>query len=109
MAANVPALNAAGFELRIREPRWHEHRLLTGEDPSVNLHVFSPDCPERIRHLMFRDWLRANPADAAMYVDAKRAAATATVAGEQAMDYNQGKEGVIREVYTRMFVADGLL
>ena len=109
MAANVPALNAAGFELRIREPGWHEHRLLMGEEPRVNLHVFSPDCPETIRHLMFRDWLRANPDDAALYVDAKRAAAVATVAGALVMDYNQRKEAVIREIYARMFAANGLL
>ena len=107
--AYVPALNAAGFELRIREPDWHEHRLLAGDDPRVNLHVFSPDGPETIRHLMFRDWLRANPDDAGRYVAAKRAAATATVAGELVMVYNQRKEAMIREIYARMFAANGLV
>ena len=109
-AAHVSVLETAGFELTIREPGWHEHRLLKSDDPRVNLHVFSPDCPETIRHLMFRDWLRAHPDDAAMYLDVKRAAAIeATVAGEHVMDYNQRKEAVIHEIYARMFAAHRLL
>ncbi len=108
-AAYVPALEADGFLLAIREPDWHEHRAFKGHDPRVNLHVFSPDCPETIRHLMFRDWLRAHPDDVALYAEAKVvAAAESTAAGEFGMDYNQRKEAVIREIYARMFVAHGL-
>jgi GrpB-like predicted nucleotidyltransferase (UPF0157 family) len=55
-SAYVPALEAAGFRLVIRERGWHEHRVLTTDNPRTNLHVFSPDCPEVIRHRMFRDW-----------------------------------------------------
>ena len=44
--AYVPALEAAGYELTIRERDWHEHRALKGTDPRVNLHVFSDGCPE---------------------------------------------------------------
>lgn len=106
----VPALEVAGFRLTIREPGWHEHRLLTGVDPQVNLHVFSPDCPETIRHAMFRDWLRAHPDDAALYAAAKRtAAAETTASGELVMDYNLRKQPIIREIYARMFAAHGLL
>ncbi|HVL97560.1 MAG TPA: GrpB family protein [Solirubrobacteraceae bacterium] len=32
--------------LRIREPDWHEHRMLKGFDPEVNLHVFGADATE---------------------------------------------------------------
>ena len=32
-AAYLPDLEAAGFELRIREPEWEEHRVLTDRDP----------------------------------------------------------------------------
>ncbi len=42
----LPRLEAAGFELVIREPWWHEHRALTHDDPRGNLHVFGPDSPE---------------------------------------------------------------
>src|SRR5438094_7941539 len=37
----VPDLMAAGYVLRIREPEWHEHRVLKGPDTDVNLHVFT--------------------------------------------------------------------
>jgi GrpB-like predicted nucleotidyltransferase (UPF0157 family) len=106
----VADLQRIGFELTIREPGWHEHRLFKGDRPRVNLHVFSPECPETVRHLMFREWLRTHPEDADRYVDAKRVAATAaTTAGESVMDYNLRKEAVIREIYARMFAAHGLL
>ena len=35
--AYVAPLEAAGYTLRIREPDWHEHRLLNGPDTDVNL------------------------------------------------------------------------
>ena len=41
----VPALEAAGFRLRIREPNWHEHRLFVADAPRVNVHVFGPTAP----------------------------------------------------------------
>lgn len=111
-AAYVPALEEAGYTLRIREPGWHEHRALVRRDatdvPQVNLHVFGPNCPENERHRMFRDWLRAHPEDRDEYRDAKLAAASAT--GEQlVMDYNRHKEPTIQRLYARMFRAAGWL
>ena len=32
---------AAGYAPHIREPDWHEPRLLKGLDTDINLHVFS--------------------------------------------------------------------
>ncbi len=40
-AAYIPALETAGYVLRIREPEWYEHRLFKGPDTNVNLHTFS--------------------------------------------------------------------
>lgn len=71
-AAYVPALEAVGYVLRIREPDWFAHRLFKGPDTAVNLHVFSQGCSEIARTLAFRDWLRANPADRDRYAAAKR-------------------------------------
>jgi GrpB-like predicted nucleotidyltransferase (UPF0157 family) len=106
----LPPLEAAGFELVIREPWWHEHRCLTLEDPRCNLHVFSPDCPETIRHVLFRDWLREHPDDLEAYRNAKLGAAKRTnAAGEHVMDYNARKQPVIRAIYDRAFRAAGLL
>lgn len=110
-ASYVPALERVGFTLVIREPAWHEHRCLRGEgDPSTNLHVFGPDCPEVIRHRMFRDWLRTFPEDRERYERAKLAAAAEiTERGGIVMDYNRHKEPVLRAIYERMFRANGLL
>lgn len=106
----VPPLEGAGFVLTIREPRWHQHRCMVASAPRANLHVWSPDSPEAIRHRMFRDWLRAHPDDLARYADAKRAAAGAsTAAGETVVDYNQRKQPVIRDILDRMFRAHGML
>jgi GrpB-like predicted nucleotidyltransferase (UPF0157 family) len=71
-AAYVPALEAAGYVLRIREPDWFEHRLLKGPDANANVHVFSADCQETERMLMFRDWVRENAADRELYERTKR-------------------------------------
>ena len=111
-AAWLPQLEHAGFELRVREPWWHEHRCLAlhTESPGCNLHVFSPDCPEVIRNRIFRDWLREHPEDLALYRDAKLGAAAASnQAGEHVMEYNARKEPVIRAIYDRAFRAAGLL
>jgi GrpB-like predicted nucleotidyltransferase (UPF0157 family) len=105
----VPALERRGFVLVIREPWWYEHRCLRREDPSCNLHVFSPDCAETERHCIFRDWLRSNPQDCSAYAAAKSAAAAETRAtGGHTMDYNARKERVLREIYGRAFHALGL-
>jgi GrpB-like predicted nucleotidyltransferase (UPF0157 family) len=70
--AYVPALEAAGYALHIREPDWYEHRMFKGPDTAVNLHVFSPGCPEIERMLLFRDWLRSNESDRRLYERTKR-------------------------------------
>jgi GrpB-like predicted nucleotidyltransferase (UPF0157 family) len=103
----VPALAELGYLLIIREPSWHEHRCLRLAEPRVNLHVFGPDCPENIRHRMFRDWLRDNADDRVRYEEAKRAAAVP--GGGHVMDYNRRKQDVIREIYDRLFRAAGML
>jgi GrpB-like predicted nucleotidyltransferase (UPF0157 family) len=108
--AYVPALEAAGFTLRIREPWWYEHRCLAFDDPRCNLHVWSPSSPEAVRHVMFRDWLRRHPEDLALYRDAKvAAAAEANARGEHVMQYNERKQATIREIYGRAFAAAGLI
>lgn len=109
-ASYVPALESAGFVLRLREPWWQGHRLLEFVEPRCNLHVFRPDSAEVVRHRIFRDWLRENDADRELYARTKVAAASeANAHGEQVVDYNHRKQGVIREIYDRAFRAAGLL
>ncbi len=102
----VPALETLGYVLTVREPSFHEHRVLRLASPRANLHVFGPECPESIRLRMFRDWLRTHPEDRALYEDAKRAAVSG---GGHVMDYNDRKQDVVRDIYDRLFRAAGML
>ncbi|HKE67365.1 MAG TPA: GrpB family protein [Micromonosporaceae bacterium] len=97
--AYVPALEAVGYALRVREPDWYEHRCFKRYDPEVNLHVFGPDCDEHLRHLIFRDWLRSHPEDRARYEAAKRriAARPLTFMAE----YADQKSAVIVDILRR--------
>jgi GrpB-like predicted nucleotidyltransferase (UPF0157 family) len=116
-AAYVPRLEGLGYVHWLTEPDWHQHRLLKQiDEPRVHLHVFGPDCPEVIRHRMFRDWLIAHPQDRDRYAAAKRLAASQMAAtGDDhgglgfGMRYNRIKEPVVQEIYERMFRAAGLL
>jgi GrpB-like predicted nucleotidyltransferase (UPF0157 family) len=106
----VPALEATGFRLVIREPWWYRHRVLVADEPRCNLHVFGSESPEPVRHRIFRDWLRGNQADRDRYAAVKRqAASAANAAGEHVMQYNARKQQVIRDIYRNAFVAAGLL
>jgi len=106
----IPALEAIGFRLAIREPWWYGHRVLRAAEPHCNLHVFGFDSPELVKHRIFRDWLQGNPDERDRYAAAKREAASeASVRGEHVMQYNARKQQVIREIYHRAFVTAGLL
>ncbi len=97
--AYVPALEAAGYALHIREPDWYEHRLFKGPDTDINLHVFSTGCPEIDRMLLFRDWLRAHPDDRQRYERTKR-----ELAGQgwtYMQHYADAKTTVVEEIIRR--------
>lgn len=98
-AAYVPALEAVGYVLRIREPDWHQHRLLRGPDTSVNLHVFSPGSPELERMVGFRDWLRSHADDRLLYERTKRELASRT--WRHVQHYADAKTAVVEEIIAR--------
>lgn|SRR5262249_46865210 len=95
-AAYVPALEAAGYTLRIREPNWHQHRMFNGRDTEINLHVFSSGCPEISRILAFRDWLRNNPVDRDLYARTKLALAQKE--WQYVQNYADAKAAVIEQI-----------
>jgi GrpB-like predicted nucleotidyltransferase (UPF0157 family) len=95
----VPALTASGYVLRIREVDWYEPRVCKGPDTDVNLHVFSPGCPEIGRMLFFRDWLRSNAADRWLYERTKRA--LARLDWKYTQNYAGAKTAVVEEVLAR--------
>jgi GrpB-like predicted nucleotidyltransferase (UPF0157 family) len=97
--AYVPGLEAAGYVLRIREPDWYQHRMFHRSDPGVHLHVFSPDCSEVERMLLFRDRLRDNEADRQLYERTKRELARKEWAYMQ--NYADAKAAVVEAIAAR--------
>jgi GrpB-like predicted nucleotidyltransferase (UPF0157 family) len=95
----VPALEAAGYVLTIREPDWYEHRVFKGPDTDVNLHVFSSGCREIDRMLLFRDWLRSNESDRRLYERTKRELARND--WKYMQNYADAKTAVVEEILTR--------
>jgi GrpB-like predicted nucleotidyltransferase (UPF0157 family) len=100
-AAYVPPMEDAGYTLRIREPDWHEHRLLVGppQAPRINLHVFSADSPEVERMLRFRDRLRTNDDDRRQYADVKRELASQE--WRYVQHYADAKSKIVEEILAR--------
>src|SRR5699024_75386 len=101
--AYVPALEAAGYVLRIREPDWHEHRVFKGPDINLNLHVWTIGDNEIDRVIGFRDWLRTHPDDRDLYATTKRALANQHWGTVQ--DYADAKNGIVSEIHQRMAAA----
>jgi GrpB-like predicted nucleotidyltransferase (UPF0157 family) len=95
----VPPLEAAGYVLRIREPEWFEHRVFKGPDTNVNLHVFTVGASEIERMLLLRDWLRANPADRDLYLQAKRELVNRD--WQYVQNYADAKTAVVKSIIER--------
>ena len=99
----LPALAGLGYRLILREPWWYGHRMLVSPAEDVHLHVWPAGAPEPVRHRLFRDWLRAHPADRDLYAATKRRLARDTV--HRPGDYSLAKNDVIDEIYARIFAA----
>jgi GrpB-like predicted nucleotidyltransferase (UPF0157 family) len=97
--AYVPQLEAIGYVLRVREPDWFEHRMLRGDNPPVNLHVFPPNCEEVERMRRFRDHLRTNDVDRELYERTKRELAAQD--WKYVQNYADAKTAVVQEIMKR--------
>lgn len=97
--AYVPALEAARYVLRIREPDWFEHRMFNGPDADINLHVFTAGAAEIDRMLLFRGWLRANDADRDAYLQVKRDLAQQT--WRHVQHYADAKSAIVEQIIAR--------
>jgi GrpB-like predicted nucleotidyltransferase (UPF0157 family) len=95
-AAFVPALEAAGYVLRVREPA---HRMLRTPELDVHVHVWRDGCENMSRDLAFRDRLRASAADRAAYERLKRSLARRE--WDDMNDYAAAKGGLIAEITRR--------
>jgi GrpB-like predicted nucleotidyltransferase (UPF0157 family) len=97
--AYVPAMEQAGYPLRIREPDWFEHRVFKGPGTDTNIHVFTEGCSEIDRMTRFRDWLRSHPEDRDLYANEKRALAQRE--WKYVQNYADAKTSVIEHIIAR--------
>lgn len=100
-AAYMPEMEAAGYILRIREPKWYQHRMFKGPDTDINLHVFSNGEAEIGRMLHFRDWLINCDADREFYANTKRKLARQK--WKYVQHYADAKSEVVKEIMNRAF------
>lgn len=99
--AYAPALEGAGYVLRIREPAWYEHRMFEDRSSNVHvhIHVLSHGCPEIERMVLFRDRLRTNPADRELYERTKRELAARE--WRYVQNYADAKGTVVEQIIAR--------
>jgi GrpB-like predicted nucleotidyltransferase (UPF0157 family) len=102
-ASYLPALEEAGYVLRVREPDFHEHRMFRTPEKDVHLHVYSAGSPEIERYLLLRDRLRENGEERDLYVRTKRELARRDWPSMQ--HYAEAKTGVIEGIIARAAAA----
>ena len=99
----LPALEEAGYVLRVREPDFDEHRMFRTHEKDVHIHVFSAGSEEIERYLLLRDHLRENDEDRELYAQTKRDLASRD--WPSMLHYAEAKteiiEGIIARVATR--------
>ena len=97
--AYLSSLLAAGYVLRVREPDWHQHRMLRTPELDVHVHIFSSGCVEIARMLAFRDRLRSNGEDRLHYESLKRDLAKRD--WPDMNDYARAKTELVEQITTR--------
>jgi GrpB-like predicted nucleotidyltransferase (UPF0157 family) len=102
-ASYFPALEKAGYVLRVREPAWHQHRMFRTPALDVHVHVFSPGCVEVARHIAFRNRLRACEEDRLLYESVKRKLAREDWPDMNA--YARAKSDVVEQIIARALQA----
>lgn len=100
-ASYVPALTAQGYRLHLREPDWEQHRVLKGDAPYVNLHVFTVGSREIARMIGFRDRCRSMPEEFELYRAAKQELAARTWRHVQHYANANAKSDVVEAIIAR--------
>lgn len=95
-ASYIPALVAAGYEVRVRE---RGHRMLRTPARDVHVHVCDAGGAWEGRHLAFRDRLRTSAADRDRYASVKSSLAARPWSSMNA--YAAAKSEVIAEIIER--------
>lgn len=92
----LPALEGAGYVLRVREPG---HRMVRTPQLDVHVHVLAEQNPAAAAYLTFRDRLRSDPTDRARYAATKRQLASRD--WPTVNHYAKAKTDVIAEILAR--------
>jgi len=93
---HVEPLLVAGYVLRVREPG---HRLVRTPERSVHVHVYEHHAPAVERYRLFRDRLRSDPDDRALYEATKRELFRRQ--WDDMNDYADAKTAVVQEITAR--------
>ena len=104
-SAYLPALEAAGYQLRVRDPADNEHRMLRTRARDVHVHVYSSGCFEVERLLAFRDRLRETASERELYTRTKRELAARDWRHMNA--YADAKAEVIKGIISRSRAGKG--
>jgi GrpB-like predicted nucleotidyltransferase (UPF0157 family) len=103
-ASYLPAMEQAGYVLRVREPDADEHRMFRTPEKDVHVHVYSEGSVEIGRYLVLRDHLRENEGDRELYARTKRELASRDW---PSMDhYADAKTGVVEGILARAAISD---
>jgi GrpB-like predicted nucleotidyltransferase (UPF0157 family) len=95
----LPALEEAGYVLRVREPNFDEHRMFRTPEKDVQVHIFSAGSGEIGRYLLLRDHLRNDSEDRELYASAKRELAKRDWPSVD--HYAEAKTGIVEGILTR--------
>ena len=90
--AYLPAMERAGYALRVREPGFEEHRMFRTPERDVHVHVLSAGSREIERYLRFRDALRGAPFLRAL-PGAQAGARRSGVAGHERLRRGEVRDG----------------
>jgi GrpB-like predicted nucleotidyltransferase (UPF0157 family) len=95
-AEYLDPLGGAGYVLRVREPG---HRLMRTPDRDVHVHIYERGAQAVTDYLLFRDHLRADAGDRALYESTKRSLITQDWTDMNA--YSDAKTDVIAQIKAR--------
>lgn len=98
----LEALLSAGYALRVREPG---HRLVRTPARDVHVHIFESGDPAVAEYLVFRDHLRSNAQDRALYEATKRTLLSRQ--WDDMNDYADAKTDVILAIKERAKATQG--
>jgi GrpB-like predicted nucleotidyltransferase (UPF0157 family) len=89
-------MESAGYQLRVWEPEFHEHRMFRTPSKDGHGHFYSPTSDEISRCLTFRDRLRSHPDARRLYEDVKRSLATQDWANMN--EYAEAKSAIVEQI-----------